>query len=74
MVAAAAAWISTILLAGERKTLGIVFVMLAMAYNPFFPIHLGRDTWEVINVATIVALLVGFALRPSLQVSPDPPG
>jgi uncharacterized membrane protein len=43
------------------SALFIVFIMLALAYNPFIPLRLGRGAWEILNVATIVLLIAGLA-------------
>jgi hypothetical protein len=45
-----------------------VFAATAFLYNPLIRFHLGREVWEIVNVATI--LLVGisyFVLRSSTR-------
>lgn len=45
---------------GDQPSL-IVLAMLAVLYNPVFRIHLDRETWGMINVATAAAFAaVGF--------------
>jgi hypothetical protein len=34
------------------------FLLLALLYNPFAKVALGRQTWEVVNVASAVVLAV----------------
>lgn len=42
-----------------------VFGGVAALYNPIATIHLGREVWEVVNVATVALLIVPlFILRP----------
>lgn len=62
VVAAASAWIAAGMFAREKQGTGIVFVVLALAYNPFIPLKLGRGTWEVLNVGTITVILVALSL------------
>jgi hypothetical protein len=33
---------------------------MAVLYNPVIPIHLTRDIWSVLNVATIILLAITF--------------
>ena len=35
-----------------------MFGAAAVLYNPIAPIHLGREVWSVVNVATVVLLAV----------------
>ncbi len=38
--------------------------LLALMYNPLIPFHLGRQTWSVVNIATIViAWLIARVIR-----------
>lgn len=49
--------------AGEkREFLVMLFLGIAILYNPFFPVHLSREKWLVFDVATIIAFIVGFVL------------
>jgi hypothetical protein len=72
VVAAASAWIATIMFASEKHGPGSLFVILALAYNPFIPLRLGREAWEVVNIATIIILLVGFAIYRSRPARKSP--
>ena len=49
----------------ERDTTGWVWVLaiVAIAYNPIFRVHLTREIWSVVNIATIVML--GMTLLPN---------
>ena len=38
------------------------FGFLAVLYNPILRVHLTRDIWVVLNIATIIAFLVGFSI------------
>jgi hypothetical protein len=40
----------------------------ALLYNPLFKIHLGREVWSIVNVATI-ALLAGHMRRHSRAIA-----
>ena len=63
MVVSAGAFVFFSIFSGEkRKTLVVLFVAVAILYNPFFPVHLTREKWIVFNVATIAAFGIGFAL------------
>lgn len=37
-----------------------IFSLLAIIYNPFFPLHLGREIWVYVNIVTIVAVILSF--------------
>lgn len=42
----------------------IIFLLMACLYNPIFPVHLERSTWEVVNVVTgITFVLAWMAFR-----------
>lgn len=45
-----------------------VFVVIALAYNPVFRIHLDRETWSAVNIATVIVF--GFAWYASARVPP----
>lgn len=36
---------------GDRKNLKIVYVLLALLFQPFFKIALGRELWNIVDVA-----------------------
>lgn len=35
----------------------------ALLYNPFIPIHLDRDTWQFVNLITIIGFFVHWKFR-----------
>lgn len=43
---------------------------IALIYNPFFLLSLGRPTWTVVNIITIIALFV-FAIKLPQEPAPD---
>lgn len=52
--------------ANDLKLVGWVWVLAitAIVYNPIIRVHLNRDIWSVVNVATIVLLIATvFVLR-----------
>jgi hypothetical protein len=38
----------------------IIFIVIAIVYNPIEPIHLFREAWIVINIITVVFFLYGW--------------
>lgn len=36
----------------------IVFIILAIIYNPIIPIHLDRSLWVIINILTIIPFIL----------------
>ena len=48
----------------QNKTWMVVFAVIAILFNPFVPVHLNRQTWEVFDlVAAAVLLLSVFLLK-----------
>jgi hypothetical protein len=46
-----------------------IFGITAGVYNPILRIHLNREIWSVVNVATIIVVLASvFALKPRSEV------
>ena len=41
-----------------NQTLTVLYVLVALLYNPIFIIHFDRSTWGIINILTV--LLFGF--------------
>ena len=39
---------------GEKNILSVLFLLLALIYNPIFPLHLGRSIWVIINIVTLI--------------------
>jgi hypothetical protein len=62
VVVAGSAWIAAGMFSRDKQGAGIMFLALALAYNPFIPLKLGRGTWEVLNIGTIALLLVGLSI------------
>ena len=57
------AFVYSALCAGEDNQLfQTLFLFLAVLYNPFIPIHLNREIWIVINVATIILFIGGLVI------------
>jgi len=52
--------------ANERssKTEMIIFVCLAILFQPLFKISLGRDVWNVVDVVVGIGLLVSIFIKP----------
>ena len=44
---------------------------IALIYNPFFLLALGRPTWTVVNIITIIALFVLASKTPQESGSPE---
>ena len=40
--------------------LTVIFIVIAIVYNPIEPIHLFREAWIVINIITVFVFLYGF--------------
>jgi len=48
----------------EKQEWVWILAITAIIYNPIFRVHLGRDIWSVVNVATIgVAIASVFSLK-----------
>lgn len=41
----------------------IVFAGIALLFNPFIPIHLGREAWTIIDPAVAALLIVHFVIE-----------
>lgn len=46
----------------DKKDLAITFVVIALLFQPFFKLALGREVWLIVDVAVAILLLV-LALR-----------
>jgi len=46
----------------------IVFLMIAIIYNPIFPVRLGREVWAIVNLGTIAVFV--YALKLSRKNGP----
>lgn len=53
------------LLIEPSNTRRIIYIGIALLYNPLAPVHLTRDIWKPVNLATIAILLLLRYLSPS---------
>ena len=42
----------------EEKTEQVVFIVLALLFQPFFKISLGRTLWNIIDIVVAVGLII----------------
>jgi hypothetical protein len=49
--------VATAMLARNRRW-GVLYVVLAMLFNPIAPIHLSKTTWESIDMLAFLAFLI----------------
>lgn len=65
VVCASALYAAFVLLSGGKSPwLGWIFVGLAILYNPIFRVHLDRETWSLINLASAAPYaLLGWVSR-----------
>ena len=47
-----------------RETEMIIYAGLALLFQPFFKIALGRQTWNIVDVVVGIGLLLSFFLKP----------
>jgi hypothetical protein len=47
----------------DNKTVMIIYAALALLFQPFFKIALGRDLWNVIDVLVGIGLLVSIIIK-----------
>jgi hypothetical protein len=50
-----------------RQTEMIIYCGLALLFQPFFKISLGRQIWNIVDVAVGLGLLVSIFLRPKTE-------
>lgn len=48
----------------DRKTEMIIFVGLALVFQPFFKIALGRQIWNIVDVVVALGLLISLFIKP----------
>ncbi len=46
-----------------NKTVMIIYAALALLFQPFFKIALGRDLWNIIDVLVVIGLLVSIIIK-----------
>ncbi|MCW5932254.1 MAG: hypothetical protein KIS69_11415 [Bacteroidetes bacterium] len=51
-----------------RQTEMIVFVALALLFQPFFKISLGRELWNVVDVIVGIGLIVSSFRKPKTSI------
>lgn len=39
----------------------ILFGLITLIYNPFYPLHFSRYTWEIINLVTVGVFVFGLS-------------
>lgn len=42
----------------KRKSWAWIFAVIAIIYNPIFRIHLNREFWSYVNIATIIIAII----------------
>lgn len=47
-----------------RQTEMIIYVVLALLFQPFFKIALGRQIWNVVDVVVGLGLVISFFIKP----------
>ncbi len=46
-----------------KQTQAIIYIILAVLFQPFIKISLGRELWNIVDVIVAVALLISLVLR-----------
>ena len=47
-----------------RQTEMIIYVVLALLFQPFFKIALGRQMWNIVDVVVGIGLLISIFMKP----------
>lgn len=50
--------IGAILAWDKKRFLSYAFIFAAVLFNPVIPIHLTRDTWQIIDIVAVIPFLV----------------
>lgn len=45
----------------------IIFISLALIYNPIFPITMKKESWTLINIASLVATLISIIINKKIS-------
>ena len=53
----------------DNKGLAVVFVVLALLFQPFFKIALGRTLWNVVDVIVAIGLIVCIFYKSSIKTN-----
>lgn len=48
----------------ERQTEMIIYIGLALLFQPFFKIALGRQIWNIVDVTIGIALILSIFIKP----------
>lgn len=51
-----------------QRPLALLFVGIAVLFNPLAPFRLSRDTWEILDLVCAAVFLFGAYLTPRLRV------
>lgn len=51
----------------DRLVEGIIYASLALLFQPFFKISLGRDLWNIVDVLIGVLLIASVLIKPSVH-------
>ena len=51
----------------SKQTEVIIYIILAVLFQPFIKISLGRELWNIVDVIVAVALLISLVLKPVKQ-------
>lgn len=57
----------------QRNGVCIGLTICAILYNPIFRVHLDRESWQGINAATIIGLLVVFGILRATRPAAESP-
>jgi hypothetical protein len=55
-------WGVCVALRSSRRWFTLAYVAIALIFNPILPFHFQRSTWEILDIAAGVVLLVSLAL------------
>ena len=48
----------------SRQTEMIIYIGLALLFQPFFKVALGRELWNVVDVIVAIVLIISIFLKP----------
>ncbi len=52
----------------DRSTEVIIYAGLALLFQPFFKVSLGREIWNIVDVVVGLGLLVSIFLKPKTEI------
>jgi hypothetical protein len=68
----AAVWVAFLADDWENKWATVVFVVVAVLFNPLLPIHLSRDLWQPIDlICAVLFVVIGLVLKKPAQDKPE---